>query len=149
MGQAPSAEDAPRSWRRRLHRWRWWLLALALIIAVRVALPFVLRRVIASQASQALHARVDVGDVDLALYKGGVALRDVAVRAAGAPPPPAVQPANGPAFPDNAPLIAFKRFAVELRYWPLFSKTIQLRNIELESPRVALDRLASGDLNLM
>ena len=49
----------------------------------------------------------------------------------------------------EAPIVAFKRFAVELRYWPLFSKTIQLRDVALEGPRVALDRLASGDLNIM
>jgi hypothetical protein len=137
------------SWRSRLRRWRWWIAAIALLIVVRVALPIVLRRVIVSQASQALHARVDVGDVDLALYKGGMTLKDVAVRPADAPPPPEVQPENAPAFLENAPLLAFKRFAVELRYWRLFSKTIELRDIELDSPRVALDRLASGDLNLM
>jgi hypothetical protein len=171
-------EDPPRTWRSRLRRWRWWIAAVVLIVAVRVALPVVLRRVIVSQASQALHARVDVGDVDLALWKGGVALKDVAVRAISTGPstgsgrtektepsgpesvrPRPVDPAQGTpveghpdsppaAFPADAPLVAFKRFAVELRYWPLFSKTIQLRDIELVSPRVALDRLASGDLNL-
>ena len=144
------ADEPSVSWRGRIRRWRWWLIAVALIIAIRVALPIVLRRVIASQASEALHARVDVGGVSLALWKGGVALEDVAVRPADAPPaPPAAPQANAPSFPDNAPIVAFKRFAVELRYLPLFSKTIQLRNIELESPRVALDRLASGDLNVM
>ena len=141
---------SPTTWRSRLRRWRWWLIAILVVIAVRVALPFVLRRVIASQASEALHARVDVGDVRLALWKGAVALEDIAVRSADAPAPPSAttdQPQA--AFPDNAPIIAFKRLAVELRYLPLFSKTIQLRNIELDTPRVALDRLASGHLNVM
>ena len=193
-------QEPPPTWRSRLKRWRWWIAAAVLIVAVRVALPIVLRRVIVSQASEALHAQVDVGDVDLALWKGGVALEDVAVRArptgpstssgrTDVPPPepgrtdatppepgrtdavPVAQgpaahpksvdtaavrpepvegrPVNAPAFPDNAPIVAFKRFAVELRYLPLFSKTIQLRDIALDSPRVALDRLASGDLNVM
>jgi hypothetical protein len=229
-------QEPPASWRHRLKRWRWWIAAVVFILIVRVALPIVLRRVIASQASEALHARVEVGDVDLALWKGGVALNDVAVyqiadhgggpvqaaaAAAGSdtpgpPPAPAgetpthtaaepasttaeptstaaepastaaeptsttaeltstapeptstaqqapgtaAQPDSTPATPGSAgtqltesgqvPIVAFKRFAVELRYLPLFSKTIQVRDIAFDSPRVALDRLASGDLNIM
>ncbi len=146
---------AAATWRERLHRWRWWLIAGAVLLVVRAALPEVLRRVIISQASQALNARVDVGDVDLSLWRGGVALEDVAVRAKGAPtppPPPKDLPKDAPpppAFDAYSPIIGFKRFAVELHYLPLFSKTIQLRDIEFEAPRVALDRLATGDLNVM
>jgi len=175
-------ENARQIWRGRLYRWRWWLAALAVLITVRAVLPLVLRKVLVDQASQALRARVEVGDVDLALLRGGIALEDVAVRAGPAQPstepghpstdsgrteepapasaahtpspvrPELVEgrpPTAPPAFGDDAPLVAFKRFAVELRFLPLFSKTIQLRDIELESPRVALDRLASGDLNLL
>lgn len=142
------------SWRRQLHRWRWWIAVVALLIVVRVALPEVLRRVIVSQASEALHARVDVGDVDLRLWRGGVALEDVAVRERGAPEPPpppddAPEDAPPPVFDAYSPIIAFKRFAVEVRFLPLLSKTIQLRDIELERPRLAVDRLASGDFNVM
>ncbi|MEO8605881.1 MAG: DUF748 domain-containing protein, partial [bacterium] len=158
------------TWRTRLYRWRRWLIALAVVLLVRAALPEVLRRVIVSQASQALHAQVDIGDVDLNFWRGGVGLEDVAVRAlnpagADAPPAPTVAanaaaadappPAGGtpasppPAFGVNPALIAFKRFAVELHYLPLFRKTIQLRDIELVSPRIALDRLADGEINLM
>jgi hypothetical protein len=149
-------EDAPVSWRSRLKRWRWWIAAVALLLAVRVALPIVLRHVVASQASTALQARVEVGDVDLALWKGGVALDEVAVfeggedrgSAVGEQGPAAAN--DRPPTPDpQPPIIAFKRFAAELRYVPLFSKTIQLRDVALDSPRVALNRLASGDLNVM
>jgi hypothetical protein len=221
-------EEPPASWRQRLKRWRWWIAAVVLIVAVRVALPIVLRRVIATQASDALHARVEVGDVDLALWKGGVALDDVAVypiadrgavvpaaaaaadanprnepaaptedhpaaadaKPASAEPKPtagvaeptstaaeptsgAAEPTSGAAEPTSGaveptptftppattaaqpdatpatpapsgvqltesgqiPIVAFKRFAVELRYWPLFSKTIQVRDIALDAPR--------------
>ena len=142
------------SWRDRLHRWRWWLIALAILLVIRAALPEILRRVIVAQASEALNARVDVGDVDLRLWRGGVALEDVAVREKGAadPPPPVAREEGAPpppAFDEHSPLIGFKRFAVELRYLPLFSKIIQLREIVLDGPRVALDRLADGDLNVM
>lgn len=142
-------------WRARLHRWRWWLVALAVVVVVRAALPEVLRRVIVSQASQALNARVDVGDIDLRLWRGGVTLEEVAVREKGAPEPPpppeAVDPdaPAPPAFDAYSPLVGFKRLTVELRYLPLFRKTIQVRTIELVAPRVALDRLATGDLNVL
>ena len=62
------------SWPAGLRPWRRWIIALFVLLVARAALPLVLRSVIASQASKALHARVEVGDVDLALYKLGVAL---------------------------------------------------------------------------
>ena len=62
------------TWRARAYRWRRWLIALAVLVLLRAALPEVLRRVIVSQASEALHAQVDVGDVDLRLWRGGFAL---------------------------------------------------------------------------
>lgn len=126
-----------------------------MLVAIRAALPEILRRVIVSQASQALNARVDVGDVDLRLWRGGVTLEDVAVRAKGAPEPPPPTEENDPnappppAFDEYSPIIGFKRFTVELHYLPLFQKTIQVREVELVQPRVALDRLASGDLNVL
>ena len=115
-------------------RRRRWLVLLGVLVVLRAALPEVVRRVLVSQLSQRLRTRVDVGDVDLALHRGGVALEDVALYAPDAPGAP--------------PVIAWKRLAVELRYLPLLWKTVQLRDIELEGPHVALDRLASGDLNL-
>src|SRR5436853_28623 len=36
-----------------------------------------------------------------------------------------------------------------LRWLPLFHRTIRLETVELDSPHVALDRLQSGDINLM
>jgi uncharacterized protein involved in outer membrane biogenesis len=191
------------SWRAGLRRWRRWIIALLILIVVRALLPLVLRSVIASQASKAVHARVQVGDVDLALYKLGIALNDVAVYAAspaataggasGDPPPAATPPAATPpaatppaatppaatppaatppttlptaapaattppptaeghaseGAPSEQPLIAWKRLAVSVRWLPLFKKAIILRDIELDSPRIALERLADGKLNLM
>jgi uncharacterized protein involved in outer membrane biogenesis len=136
-------------WRARLRRWRWWIAALVVLLLVRAAVPEVLRRVAMSQASQALNADVEIDDIDLALWHGDVILEGVALRprAAAAPAQPADGTAEG-APTAAAPLIAFQRLAVSLHYWPLVSKTIQVRDIELDGPRVALDRLPSGDLNL-
>lgn len=114
---------APRPlWRRR---WLW--IVLAILVALRAALPEVLRRVAVSQASTALTAQVNVGDVDLALHRGGVTLENVALRA----------PTDAP---DAAPLIAWDRFTVELRYLPLFRKTVQLRSVVLDAPSLKQPR---------
>jgi hypothetical protein len=149
------------SWTAALRPWRRWIIFVLVLVVLRLALPFVLRAVIASQASKALHARVVVGDVDLALYKLGVALKDVAVYAASPPadpgaasggPTPGATPAavaDGHAAADAAPLIAWKRFAVSVRWRPLFKKAVILRDIELDAPSVSLDRLTDGKLNLM
>ncbi len=131
-------------WLDRLQGRRRWLVAAAVavvvvvVVVVRVLLPAVLRRVLTAQASDALRASVEVGDVDLALWKGGVTLEDVVVRPAG---PPTDPPADS--------LVAWKRLAVELRWLPLFRRTIQLRMVAFDEPQVALDRLEDGTLNLM
>src|SRR5262249_52381631 len=82
----------------------------------------------------------DIGDVDLALYRAGIALNDVTVRPAGWTP----EHDTG-----DPPLISWKRLAVAVHWLPLFRKTIQLREVELESPRVAGARLQDGEINLM
>ena len=126
----------PFQWHVWVYRWRRWLISAAVIFVVRALLPFVLQRVIASQASQMLHARVEVGDIDLALLHGGVALKDVAVFAADA-------------APEAQPLVAWKLFSVELRWLPLLRKTIQLQELVLDSPYVSLERLRDGGVNLL
>lgn len=115
------------------------LVLLGVAAVFRVLLPYVLRPILVAQASQALHARVEIGDVDCSLLRGGVALERVTVRPPeGAPAPPAEEPA----------WIAWKRVAVELRWLPLFRKAIRLRTIEIDSLHVALDRLENGGFNL-
>jgi hypothetical protein len=128
--------DATQARASFFYRRRWWLILLAVLVLVRAALPEVVRRVVVSQASEQLKTRVDVGDVDLRLWRGGVALDDVAIYS------------PTPESPDEPPLLAWEKFAVELRYIPLLWKTAQLRTILLDAPRVALDRLADGELNL-
>src|SRR5262249_56795668 len=128
------------AWPARLRSRRLWLMVLAAILVLRIALPYAVRPVLAWQASKATNARVDIGDVDLALYRAGIALNDVTVRPAGWTP----EHDNG-----DPPLISWKRPAVAVHWLPLLRKTIQLRELELESPRVAVDRLQDGEINLM
>jgi hypothetical protein len=118
-------------WRRR---WLWAVVAT--LVVLRAAVPEVVRQVLVSRAAETLKTRVEVGDVDLAFMRGGVTLEDVALYS------PAPEAAGDP------PLVAWKRFTVALRYLPLLWKTIQLRTLELDEPRIVLDRLATGELNL-
>src|SRR5437867_11526585 len=124
-------------------RRRRWLVALAILVVLRAALPVGLRALLASQAGKLLEARVEIGDVDLALLRGAIALKDVAVWPGTTAPAPSSSPGAEP------PLVAWKRFAVNVAWLPLFHKTVELESVELDQPRIALDRLASGEINLM
>jgi hypothetical protein len=126
--------------RDRLWRWRRWMVALSVLLLLRAVLPEILRRVIVAQAAKILRAQVAVGDVDLALYRGGLVLEDVAVRSTE----PAADGAGG-----APPLIAWKRLDLELRWLPLIRKTVRLQHVRIDAPRAAIDRLANGRLNLL
>src|SRR5947199_9760420 len=123
-------------------RRRRWLVALAILVVLRAALPAGLRVLLASQAGKLLRARVEIGDVDLALLRGAIALKDVVVRSRATAPAPSSGPDAQP------PLVAWKRFAVNVAWLPLFHKTVELEAVELDHPRLALDRLARGEVNL-
>ncbi len=129
------------AWFFRLKRWQRWTIVLGIVVVLlRIALPYALRPLLASHASQAINAHVEIGNVDLALYRAGIALEDVTVRPAGWKP----ETDTG-----DPPLIAWKRFAVAVRWLPLLRKTIQLRELILDSPRVAVDRLQDGGFNIL
>lgn len=140
----PSA-DGPRapaawSWAGGLSAWlgrrRWLVAVVALAFVVRALLPVVVRRVLTAQASKALGASVTIGDVDLALWRCGIALDDVAVRAPGA------------AEAAEPPLIGWKRLALSVRWLPLLHRTVALRALTLDGARVTLERRADDTLNL-
>src|SRR2546428_11024715 len=86
---AKRARETWSSWLAR-RRVRIALGLLALAVAVRVALPPVLRRGIVSQANAALAGRLEVGDVDPWLLPRGGA------RPEGAPPPENTPPPHPP-----------------------------------------------------
>src|SRR5499426_686738 len=118
-----------------LVRRRWVQVLLGVLLVFRIVLPEIVRRVAERQASDALHARVHIGDVDLALLGAGVSLEDVWVRPAdGTPETDAQVPA----------LVAWQRLTVRLRWLPLLWKTIRVQTIEIDGLRIALDRLKDG-----
>jgi hypothetical protein len=114
---------------------RHWLSTALVVVAllVRAALPVVLRSVVQDQAQAAIRGQVEVGDVDLWLVLGGVALDDVAVRSE----------------PGTEPLLGWKQLYVRISWLALARRTVLLRDVDLVRPRVDLERLADGELNLV
>ncbi len=106
------------------------------LIAARAAAPTMLREIIASEASKALHTRVDVGGVELSLLAGRFGLRDVVV-----------YPPKGSGSEDE-PVLGARALEAEIDYEALRHHTIRITEIVLDTPRVAVDRLSDGQLNL-
>jgi uncharacterized protein involved in outer membrane biogenesis len=106
----------------------------AVALRRRVSLPSVIRYAIVSQASRALHTDVTVGLVGLSLWNGSVRIQDLAIH---------VPPGD-----TQETLIGWKMLQVTLGYRDLFHKILRVREIVLDTPRIALDRLADGQLNL-
>lgn len=102
---------------------------------MRVALPSILRSQIEKQAGAAIMGHLTVGDVDLWLLLGGVALKDVAFQAEST-------------APSDPPLVAFKRMYVQVGYLPFFHHTVRIRDFTLDGAAVHLERLASGEVPL-
>ena len=98
-------------WRRLLGRRRSRVLLglVVLGLAIRIALPAIIRRVVVEQADLALLGRIELDDVDLALLTGGFTLhglRVFATEAAPTVPAPAPSPttATGAPASDAAPV---------------------------------------------
>jgi hypothetical protein len=143
---------------------RWLLALLTVVIAVRVALPYVVRRVAVSQADAALVGRIELDDVDLSLLTGGITLHGLRVFAteaapAGSAPPdaahapadaahaPTAAPASaGEGLPGSAPVFSATRLSVQLGYLALLHKIVQVQRFELQGFAVSLDRAKDGVL---
>jgi hypothetical protein len=115
----------------RPRRNRILLAVFALLLIVRIALPYVLRSVIVSQADEALVGRVELEDVDLSLIRGGVALNGFSVHVDERP---SAEPA----------LFECKRLWTQISWLALFTKTIEVEEFELDGFVVRLDRLKDG-----
>jgi len=131
---ADPATAAARPWYRR-RRYVVALVVLVLLVGLRIALPSIVRSQIEKQANAAITGQLTVGDVDLWLLSGAVALKDVALRAEGM-------------APDVPPLVAWKRIYVQVGYFGFFRHTVRIKDFALDGPSVHLERLASGAVPL-
>ena len=120
------------------------LLGLLLLgVIVRIALPYLLRPLIVSQADAALVGRIALADLDLSLIRGGVTLHGLEVHVDELPPPAA----EGAAAPEaKPPLFEAKRLWTQISWLALLGKTIEIEEFELGGFVVRLDRLKDGVL---
>lgn len=121
----------------RVRRNQVLLAVAALLLAVRVALPHVLRPIIVEQADAALVGRIALRDLDLSLIRGGVTLHGFEVYADELPPP--TSPVE-----QKPPLFAAERLWVQISWLELVLKTIDVEELELDDFTVRLDRLKDG-----
>ncbi|HXX48083.1 MAG TPA: DUF748 domain-containing protein [Myxococcota bacterium] len=133
----PDREAITRSL--RVRRNQIWLAVLIVLVALRIALPYVLRPIIVKQADEALVGRIALRDLDLSLVRGGVTLHGLEVYADELPPP------GSPPVPEpKPPLFAAERLWVQISWFELLIKTIEVKDFALEDFVVRLDRLKDG-----
>ncbi len=111
----------------------------AVLVLIVIALPFVInvnnfRPRIETDLSAALGRQVKVGNLKLSIITGAVSADDLSI-------------ADDPSF-SNTPFVRAKSLDVGVQMIPLiFSKSLQITNIELDEPQVILLRSASGKWN--
>ena len=112
----------------------YWLIAvLVLLMAVRVALPFVLRPVLADQLSTAINGHVEIGQVRVWLLYGAVSLQDVKIFTSS---------------PKTAPVITWHNLYARLHWLDLLKHTLHFAELRLEFPSAAIKRLKNGTLSI-
>jgi hypothetical protein len=110
------------------------ILGLILVI-IRLAFAAVVAPIVGTRLSRALGTRVEVGDVGFQPLDAIVTLRNVTVHEPGR-------------TVDDSPPIVAKRVRLDLQWLPLLHRTLQVRELSLESARVDLDRFADGSFGL-
>ncbi len=135
----PAVERLLRSLRRPRNRVLLGLLVLG--VAARIALPYLLRPLIISEADAALVGRIVLADLDLSLLRGGVTLHGFEMHVDELPPPAAE---GDPAPEVKPPIFAAKRLWTQISWLALLRKTIDIEEFDLAGFSVRLDRLKDG-----
>ena len=120
-----------------------WFRIIAIVVAVflviLIALPFLVnvnsfRPKIESEASAALGRQVTVGDLSLSILSGSVKANNIAI-------------ADDPAF-SKSPFVTAQSLKIGVELMPLiFSKQLNVTEIVLEQPQIALLKTANGTWN--
>lgn len=114
-------------------------IAVAVLFLILIALPLLInvnrfRPTVQSEASAALRRQVTVGNLSLSILSGSVGANNIAI-------------ADDPAF-GKPPFVTAKSLKVGVELMPLiFSKKINVTDITLDSPQIALVKTASGKWN--
>ena len=110
-----------------------------LIVVIAFVLPFVInanrfKPELESQLSTALGRPTTIGNIELALFSGGIRADDFVI-------------ADDPAF-SHSPFVTAKQMSVGVNLMPLiFSKKLEVRSFTLKEPQVSLIRSQAGIWN--
>jgi AsmA protein len=114
-------------------------IVMVVLILIVVIAPFLIpvnhfRPEIEQQASAALGRKVDVGNLSLSLFSGSLGADNLSI-------------ADDPKF-SSSPFLTAKSVSVGVEVMPLiFSKTLNVTGVVIDSPQVSLIRNAAGDWN--
>jgi AsmA protein len=112
-------------------------IVIGVLIVIAIALPFFVdantfRPKLESELSDALGRPVKVGNLTLSLFSGGVSADDISI-------------ADDPAF-SKSPFVQAKSLKVGVEMMPLiFSKTLNVTELTLNKPEIALVKSDNGD----
>jgi len=110
-----------------------------LLLAVAAILPFVIdanryRPEIQDMMSKALNRKVDIGNIQLSIFSGGVAVDNLSI-------------ADDPAF-SREPFLTAKSITVGVEMMPLiFSRTLNVTGLTIDQPQATLLHTAAGKWN--
>lgn len=116
---------------------RWLAIAAVLALGLRAALPFALEKLAEAQGSAALGLPLRVGDVDLQLLYGGLALEELRVGSKD-------QPLDLDEVDKGTALLSLARLYARIAWPDLLRGRIRLRELELDSPVVRVARELDG-----
>jgi hypothetical protein len=119
--------------------------AVVLGIGVRATLPWALARTLESQGGARLGLPVRVGNVDLWIARGAIALEDLTV---GRKPEAAAEAGAEDREPDpETALLRLRRFFVRIDWRALLERRVHLLELALDAPRVRVERDAEGRID--
>jgi len=127
---------------RRLRK-LWIVLAslVGLVVLVRIALPYLIPWAVGWGAMRQVGLAAHLENVDLWVLKGAVAIEGLAVAQGDDPPPE-----GGTPNPDTA-LLALDRAYLDFAWLDLFKGALHVTEIDLDRPRVNLERLGDGRID--
>jgi AsmA protein len=114
-------------------------IVVGVLIVLVLVVPFLIpvnqfRPTIEQKASAALGRKVEVGNLSLSLFSGALGADNLSI-------------ADDPKF-SNSPFLAAKSVKVGIELMPLiFSKTLNVTNVVIDSPQVSLIRNVGGEWN--
>jgi hypothetical protein len=121
---------------------------LLLVIIAGVAIMFIVdKAMIDTQMEKALNRQVSIGDVNISVFSvlSGIEVKDV--RISNFKTPKALEALKDKPVPEGDLFVGLKAFTFKLRFMPLLSGKVELRELLLSGPVVNVVRYKSGLFN--